>query len=358
MHNHSIVPVIKINTHVIGDGHPVFIVAELSANHEQKFDLAVKTIHAMKEAGADAVKLQTYTPDSMTLDSELPWFQTRKDSIWAGQKLYDLYKKAYTPWNWHEKLQTVAENIGLEFFSTPFDIQAVLQLESIHVPAYKIASFEITDIPLITKVASTGKPVILSTGIAEEEDIQLAVDTCRQAGNNQIALLKCTSAYPSPLKEANLRTIPLMSKKYHTIIGISDHTLGITVPIGAIALGARIIEKHFVLDRKGRGLDREFSLEPDEFKLMVNSVRELEKALGEPTLELTEKMIEGKKSGRSLFAIRNISKGEKLTLENIRSLRPNRGLHPKHLTAILNKKASKNITVGTPLDWDLIDCNS
>ena len=357
MPNLNIVPVIRINTHAIGDDHPVFIVAELSANHEQKFDLAVKTIRAMKEAGADAVKLQTYTPDSMTLDSELPWFQTRKDNIWSGQKLYDLYKKAYTPWDWHEKLQKVARDIGLEFFSTPFDIEAVNQLESIHVPAYKIASFEITDIPLIKRVASTGKPVIFSTGIAEEENIHLAVDTCKQAGNNQLALLKCTSAYPSPLEEANLRSIPLLKERFETVVGISDHTLGITVPIGAVAMGAKIIEKHFILDRKGRGLDREFSLEPDEFQLMVNSVRELEKALGEPTLKLTEKMVEGKKSGRSLFAIKNIPKGEKLTINNIRSLRPNLGLHPKHLPAILNKKASKNITVGTPLDWDLIDLN-
>jgi len=352
------VPEIKINNHIIGGGHPVFIIAELSANHEQNFKLAVKTIHAMKEAGADAVKLQTFTPDSMTLDSDLPWFQTREDSIWAGQKLYDLYKKAYTPWDWHEKLQKIATNIGLEFFSTPFDIQAVNQLESIQVPAFKIASFEITDIPLIKKVASTGKPVIISTGIAEEEDIYLAIETCKQAGNNQIALLKCTSAYPSPFDEANLRAIPVLREKFDAIIGISDHTLGITVPIGAVALGARIIEKHFVLNRKGKGLDREFSLEPNEFKLMVRSVRELEKALGEPTLTLSEKMMQGKKSGRSLFAVHDILKGESLTIENIRSLRPNLGLHPKHLNAVLNKKASKNIAAGTPLDWNLIDLNS
>ncbi len=351
-------PAIKINNHAVGDGHPVFMVAELSANHEQKYDLAVQTIHAMKEAGADAVKLQTFTPDSMTLNSDLPWFQTREDSLWAGQKLYDLYKKAYTPWDWHEKLQKIALNIGLEFFSTPFDIQAVNQLESIQVPAYKIASFEITDIPLITKVASTGKPVIISTGIAEEEDIRLAVETCRETGNNQIALLKCTSAYPSPLEEANLRAIPLLKEKFDTIIGVSDHTLGITVPIGAVAMGAKIIEKHFVLNSQGKSLDRDFSLDPNEFKLMVQSVRELEKALGEPTLNLSEKMMQGRKSGRSLFAVQNIAKGEKLTTDNIRSLRPNLGLHPKYLKTLLNKKASKNIVSGTPLNWDLIDPNS
>lgn len=358
MLNESIVPVIKINNHTIGDGHPVFIIAELSANHEQKYDLAVKTIHAMKEAGADAVKLQTFTPDSMTLDSDLPWFKTREDSLWAGQKLYDLYKKAYTPWDWHKKLQKVAQNIGLEFFSTPFDIEAVNQLDSIHVPAYKIASFEITDIPLIKRVALTGKPVIISTGIAEEEDIRLAVETCRDTGNSQIALLKCTSAYPSPLEDANLRAIPLLKERFKTVVGISDHTLGITVPIGAVAMGAKIIEKHFILDRKGRGLDRQFSLEPDEFKQMVRTVRDLEKALGEPTLKMTAKMLEGKKSGRSLFAISNIKKGEKFTIKNIRSLRPNLGLHPGSINEVLNKKALKNIEPGTPLNWDLIDTNS
>ena len=344
-----------IGNHKIGPGNKTFIIAELSANHEQNYELAVETIHAMKEAGADAVKLQTFTPDSMTLDSDLPWFQTREDSIWAGQKLYDLYKKAYTPWNWHKKLQTIATEIGLEFFSTPFDIQAVNQLESINVPAYKVASLEIMDIPLIEKVASTGKPIILSTGIAEEEDIHLAVETCNQFGNNQIALLKCTSAYPTPLEEANLRAMQSLKEKFETVVGISDHTAGISVPVGAVAMGANIIEKHFILDRKGNGLDKEFSLDPNEFKLMTQSVREIEKALGEPDLTLSEKMKLGKKSGRSLFAIRDICKDEKFTPENIRSLRPNAGLHPKHYHTILNKRAAKNIKAGTPIDWELID---
>ena len=231
------------------DRKKVYIIAELSANHNQDFDIAIRTIQAMKDSGADAVKVQTYTPENMTMDSDKPWFQTRKDSLWAGQKLFDLYKKGATPWDWHEKMQKQANDLGLDFFSSPFDLDAVIRLEGLNVPAYKIASLEITDIPLIRAIARTGKPVILSSGIAEVDDIELALQTIRNEGTHQIALLKCTSAYPTPYSEINLNAIPLIQEKFNVIPGLSDHTLGIAVPVAAVAKGARIIEKHFILDK-------------------------------------------------------------------------------------------------------------
>ena len=345
----------RINNTKINENSKTYFIAELSANHEQNYDLAARTIEAMKKAGADAVKLQTYTPDSLTLDCDKPWFQTRKDSLWAGQKMYDLYKKGMTPYEWHPKLQQVAKDLGLDFFSSPFDLDAVDFLESLDVPAYKIASPEITDIPLIKKCAETGKPVIISTGAATEEDIELAVKTCREAGNNQIALLKCTSAYPTPYNEVNLRLIPKLKERFGTVVGLSDHTLGIEIPIASVVLGARIIEKHFILSRNSNGLDKDFSLEPQEFKAMVDAVRHIEEAMGDGSFKLTPKMETALKFRRSLFAVKDIKKGEKLTPGNVRSIRPGIGMHPKYYYDILGKTAKQDIEKGTPLSWDLID---
>ena len=341
---------IQINDTQIGEQQPVYIIAELSANHEQNLDLAIATIKAMKEAGADAVKVQTFTPDSITLDADQQWFRTREDSLWAGRRLYDLYQEAYTPWEWHAQLKKLVEDLGMDFFSSPFAKSDVDKLETLEVPAYKIASFEISDIPLISYVAQKGKPVIMSTGIAKESDIQLAVETCRKAGNDQLALLKCTSSYPTPMDQVNLATIPTIAQKFETIAGLSDHTLGIEVPLGAVALGAKIIEKHFVLDRNGNGLDKDFSLTPDEFKNMVDSVRKIELAIGSAEITLTEKQEKARVSGRSLFAIQDIEEGDIFTEENVKSLRPALGLHPKYLPDILGKKALVAIERGAPLE--------
>jgi pseudaminic acid synthase len=344
---------ITIGNHKIGDGKPVFIIAELSANHQQDFEIAVKTIKAIKHTGADAIKLQTYTPGTMTLDIDDDMFRSHSP-LWLGMKLFDLYKKASTPWEWHPKLKEIGEAEGLIVFSTPFDKTAADFLEKMHIPAYKIASYEITDIPLIEYVASKGKPVIISTGIATLCDIEEAMNACRRAGNNQVALLKCTSAYPTPLDEVNLRTIPNLKETFKTVVGLSDHTLGIAVPIASVALGAKIIEKHFILDRKLGGPDAAFSLEPQEFKTMVTAIREVEKAIGGVNYGLTETMRKSRKSARSLFAVRDIKTGEILTEENVRSIRPGYGMHPKYLPSLLGKKARKEIKKGTPLSWDMV----
>jgi pseudaminic acid synthase len=345
---------IAIGSRRIGDGFPVFIVAELSGNHLQDFDLAVRTIRAMKEAGADAVKLQTYTADTLTIDSDNEYFRIQKGSLWAGKTLYQLYQEAFTPWDWQPRLRMIAEEAGLVFFSTPFDHTAVDFLEAMDVPVYKIASFEINDLSLIEYAASKGKPMILSTGIATLDDIREALDACRRAGNDRIALLKCTSAYPAPLAEVNLRTLPDMAEKFGTVVGISDHTLGISVPIASVALGAKIIEKHFILDRKLGGPDAAFSLEPAEFAQMVRAVREVETALGTVTYELSEKVRQSRVFARSLFAVKDIRAGEPLTEENVRSIRPGFGMPPKDLPRILGRKAKIDIKRGTPLSWDLV----
>jgi pseudaminic acid synthase len=344
-----------VDNRKIGEDAECFIIAEMSANHCGDFDIAVKTIKAMKKAGADAVKLQTYSPDSMTLDSDKPWFQTRKETIWSGQKLYDLFKKGQTPWEWHTKLQEVAHNEGLIFFSSPFEPEAIDLLEGISVPAYKIASPEINDIPLIRKAAKTGKPIIISSGVAKEEDITLALEVCKEEGNQQIAILKCTSAYPAPLEEINLNAIPFLKEEYNVVAGLSDHTLGITVPVAAVAVGAKILEKHFILDKSLDSVDRTFSLNPNEFKQMVGAVRQAEKALGKPTLEPTEKSILARASMRSLYAIEDIKAGEEITSENIKSLRPNKGLQPKFYNDLIGKIALKDIEKGTPLSFDLFE---
>jgi len=345
---------IKIGNKSIGNNHPVFIIAELSANHLQNFDLAVDTIKAMKESGADAVKLQTYTPDTITIDSDNEYFQINQGTVWDGKTLYQLYQEAYTPWEWQPKFKKIAEELGLIFFSSPFDRTAVDFLEEMNVPAYKVASFEITDIPLIEYIASKGKPVIISTGIATLADIEEAVNACRRMSNDQIALLKCTSSYPAPLEESNLRTIPNLADTFNTVVGLSDHTLCISAPIASVALGAKIIEKHFILDRKMGGPDAAFSTEPAEFKSMVEAIREVEKALGNVNYDLTEKTRKSREFSRSLFVVEDIIAGELLTEENVRSIRPGFGLHPRYLEQIIGKKAKTDIKKGTPLDWAII----
>jgi len=346
---------IKIKNKKIGNNFPVFIIAELSANHLQKFDNAVKIIKAAKEAGADAIKLQTYTPDTITIDCNNEYFQIKQGTLWDGQLLYELYKKAYTPWEWQPKLKEIAESEGLICFSSVFDKTAVDFLEEINVPAYKIASFEITDIPLIKYVASKGKPIIMSTGIATLSDIEEAVNACKRMGNDQIALLKCTSAYPAPLDEINLKTIPNLADTFKMVVGLSDHTLGISVPIASVALGVCIIEKHLTLDRSLGGPDAAFSLEPAEFKAMVKAIREVEKALGEVSYELTEKTKKSRELSRSLFVVKDIKAGEVFTEENIRSIRPGYGLPPKYLKDILGRKAKRDISKGIPFCWYLIE---
>jgi pseudaminic acid synthase len=346
---------IQIGRRLIGDKHPVFIIAELSANHLQDFDLAVRTIKAMKESGADAVKLQTYTPDTITIDCENEYFQIKQGTLWDGKTLYQLYQEAYTPWEWQPELKKLAEDLGLICFSSPFDKTAVDFLEKMNVPAYKVASFEITDIALIEYIASKGKPIIISTGIATLADIEEAINACKRMGNNQIALLKCTSEYPTPLEDVNLKTIPDMVERFGTVVGLSDHTLGISVPIAAVALGSKILEKHFILDRKLGGPDSAFSLEPEEFRAMAKSVRESEKALGDVSYELTEKIKQSREFSRSLFVVEDMDAGEIFTEINIKSIRPGFGLPPKHLGEILGKKANEDIKRGTPLNWSLVE---
>ena len=344
----------KIDNFIINQNSPVFIIAELSANHNGSLETAIETVKAAKRAGANAIKLQTYTPDTITLNSNKPDFVI-KDTIWNGKRLYDLYKEAYTPWHWHKAIFEAAKQEELVCFSSPFDKSAVDFLEELNTPAYKIASFEITDVELIEYVAKTNKPIIISTGIAELEDIELALKTCKSVGNNNIALLKCTSSYPAPIEEANMIMVKDLSKRFGVISGLSDHTIGSTVPIVATTLGAKIIEKHFILDRSIGGPDASFSMNETEFKEMVKAVREAEKAIGNIDYALTEKQKKGKDFSRSLYVSKNITKGEVFTKKNIKSVRPGFGLHPKHLKEIIGKKANTNIEEGTPMQWKLIE---
>jgi pseudaminic acid synthase len=338
----------------IGGNAPVFIIAEMSANHLQDYEKAIKIIKEAANAGADAIKLQTYTPDTMTLNSNKKYFQITQGTIWDGTTLYELYKKAYTPWDWQPKLKEIAEELGLIFFSTPFDKTSVDFLEEMNVDLYKIASFEINDIPLIKEIAKKGKPIIFSNGIAELSDIELAIKTMKYENNEKIAMLKCTSAYPTPIEESNLLTISNIRDTFNIVAGLSDHSQGITVPITSVALGAKIIEKHMCLDRNLGGPDAKFSLEPEEFKLMVKSVREAEKALGKVSYELTEKQLKSKEHSRSIFISKDIKKGEKITEDNIIITRPAFGLHPKYYEEILNKTAKVDIEEGEPLKWSYI----
>ncbi len=323
----------------------VFIIAELSANHNGSIEIAKDTIRAAKRAGADAIKFQTYTADTITLDCDKDDFII-KGTIWEGRKLHELYQEAYTPWEWHAELFETAKEEGLICFSSPFDKTAVDFLETLNCPAYKIASFEITDFPLIEYVASKGKPIILSTGIATKEDIELALETCRNAGNDQIAILKCTSSYPAPIEEANLNMIPDFKQQFNVVVGLSDHTMGSIVPIVATSLGAKIIEKHFILDRNMGGPDATFSMNEQEFTEMVKAVRDAEKALGEVNYNLTPKQISGRDFCRSLYVVKDIKKGEIITEDHVRSIRPGFGSHPKFLPQIINRISQVNYNRG------------
>jgi len=346
--------VIRFGQKKIGNHSPVYIIAELSANHNQEFSQAVDLIHAANEAGADAVKIQTYTPDTLTIDCDNEYFKIGEGTIWEGKNLYSLYKEAYTPWEWQSDLKKIAGNLGLDFFSTPFDFSSVDFLESLDVPAYKVASFEIIDIPLIRKIAQTGKPVILSTGMASLAEIEDAVHVIRKEGNDQIALLKCTSAYPALPEEMNVRTIPHLAQMFDVPVGLSDHSLGISVPVAGVALGACIVEKHFTLSRQMPGPDSAFSLEPPEFKAMVEAIREVEKALGRVCYEVSEHEKASRVFRRSLFVVKDIKKGEFFNEENVRSIRPGFGLAPKYLSWVLTKRAKQNLGRGTPLSRDFV----
>ena len=345
----------KIDGFTINENSPVFIIAELSANHNGSIDTAKETIRAAKRAGADAIKFQTYTPDTMTIDVKGEDFMLSQGTIWDGRYLHDLYQDAYTPWDWHEELFRVAKEENLVCFSSPFDETAVEFLEKLNVPAYKIASFEITDIPLIELVASKGKPIIISTGIAEEKDIELALDACERMGNKNVALLKCTSSYPAPVKEANMLMVRDLAKRFNVITGLSDHTMGSTVPVVATSLGAKIIEKHFILDRSIGGPDSTFSMNEQEFTDMVTAVREAEKALGTIDYSLTEKQKQGRNFARSLYVVKDIAEGGVFTKENIRSIRPGFGLHPKYYSELMGKKAKTALSRGKALSLNDIE---
>ncbi len=348
----------KIGSFEINNNSEVFIIAELSANHNGSLEVAIDTIRAAKRTGANAIKLQTYTADTLTIDCDKDDFIVKSGSIWDGRTFYDLYKEACTPWEWHEELFKVAKEEGLICFSSPFDPTAVKFLEKLKAPAYKIASFEITDIPLIELVASKGKPVIISTGIAGQEDIELALDACKRMGNKDIALLKCTSSYPAPIDEANMVMVKDLAERYGVISGLSDHTMGSTVPIVATCFGAKIIEKHFILDKSIGGPDASFSMDEREFTEMVNAVREAEKAMGKVDYTLTEKQKKGKEFSRSLYVVEDIKVGEVITERNVRSIRPGFGMHPKYLNQLLGQKINSNLEKGSRLSFSFLDKNS
>ena len=340
---------VKIGQFEIAKSKKTFVIAELSANHNHRLDVALDTIKAAKEVGADAIKLQTYTADTITLDCDTEYFKIQHGTIWDGETLHALYQKAYTPWEWHEQLMEYAHSLGLVCFSSPFDPTAVDFLEDLGVPAYKIASPEIFDIPLIRLVASKGKPVIISTGMATLSDIELAVNTCREEGNDQIILLKCTSAYPTPLDEVDLNTIPNLRETFRCEVGLSDHTLGSVVAGAAVALGARVVEKHFILDKSLGGPDAAFSLDPKEFKQLVDTIRNTEKALGTVNYDLSEKKKKIKDFSRSLFISADVKKGDVVTEANVRSVRPGHGLHPKYLPQLLGKTFTQDVKRGVPV---------
>jgi len=359
---------VKIGNCYIGPDDPVYIVAELSANHHHNLDIAQKTIEAIKESGADAVKFQTYTADTLTIDCNNEYFQIKQGTLWDGKTLYDLYKEAYMPWEWQPKLKRIAEELGLICFSSAFDKTSVDFLEEMDVAAHKIASFEITDIPLIEYVASKGKPILISTGIATIEDIEDAVDACRNAGNDQVVILKCTSCYPAKEDQLNLKTITDIAQRFGVNTGFSDHSISTTVPAIAVACGACIIEKHFILDKSQGGPDAVFSLEPAEFKQMVDTVKNIEKAsrkippelakqakvaIGKVSYELSEQANKNRNFCRSLFVVEDIKAGDAITEENVRSIRPGFGLSPEYLKDVLGRVAAKDIKRGTPLSWDL-----
>ena len=342
---------IEINNRSIGPGQPTYIIAEISANHHQDFDRAVELINLAHRAGADAVKLQTYTADTLTIDSDQPEFQINQGTVWDGARLYDLYQKAYTPWEWQPKLKQFANELSMDLFSSPFDATAVDFLETMNVPAYKIASFEIIDVPLLRKVAATGKPVIVSTGMATIDEIQQAIDSLKSHGCDQAALLKCTSAYPAPLETMNLSTITDLGSRFQIPIGLSDHTLASQAPVVSVCLGASIIEKHLTISRYDKGPDSSFSLEPSEFAEMVSAVRQAEKAIGVVHYGPTQSDKKNQAFRRSLFVVEDIQAGEKFTPKNVRSIRPGQGLQPVHFDKVMQSNAAQAIPRGTPLDW-------
>jgi len=346
---------INIQNRKIGENQPVFIIAELSANHNGSLETAIQTIKAAKRAGADAIKFQTYTADTITINSTNSDFKLSQGTIWDGRYLYELYQEAYTPWEWHEQLFQVAKEEGLICFSSPFDKSAVDFLEDLNVPAYKIASFEITDIPLIEYVASKGKPIIISTGIATQADIELALEACFRMKNSNVILLKCTSSYPATIEESNLIMIKDIATRFTVIAGLSDHTMGSTACIVATCLGAKVIEKHFILDRSIGGPDASFSMNEEEFSLMVQAVRDTEKALGEINYNLTPKQIKSREHGRSLYVVEDIKAGEIITEKNVRSIRPAFGLHPKYYAEILGKTVKRDLPKGSRMSLDEIE---
>ncbi|WP_215224738.1 pseudaminic acid synthase [Echinicola shivajiensis] len=343
----------RIGNYKIDSDSSVFIIAELSANHNGSLETALETVKAAKRAGADCIKLQTYTADTITINSKKPDFLIQ-GTIWEGKNLYELYQEAYTPWEWHKAIFEAAKSEGLLCFSSPFDPTSVDFLESLNVPAYKIASFEITDIPLIEYVASKGKPVIISTGIATEEDIRLALDACRRMGNDDLALLKCTSSYPAPINEANMVMVKDIAERFGVISGLSDHTMGSTVPVVATCFGAKIIEKHFILDRSIGGPDASFSMNEEEFAQMVKAVREAESAIGLVSYELTDKQKKGRDFSRSLYVVEDIKEGDLITEKNVRSIRPGFGLHPKFFKEVINQKAVRYVEKGERFSMNII----
>ena len=343
----------KIADRKVGKENPIFIIAEMSCNHLQKYEYAEKIVREAAKAGADAIKLQTYTADTMTINSNNKYFQLQ-GTIWEGKNLYQLYEEAYTPWEWQPKLKKLTEELGLIFFSSPFDKTSVDFLEKMDVPVYKLASYEIQDIPLIKYIAEKKKPVIFSTGMARLSDIELALDTFRENGTEEIAMLKCVSAYPTPIEDMNLKSIQNIDQTFDVVAGLSDHTMGITVPVVSVALGAKIIEKHLTLDRAYGGPDAPFSLEPSEFKEMVKAVRDAEKAIGKVTYELNEKQLRSGEMGRSIFVVKDMKAGEVFTEENIRVIRPGQGMEPKYYESIMGQKAKVDIERGTPLQREFV----
>lgn len=338
----------------IGPSEPVYIIAEVSANHNQNYDQAVRLLEVAKNSGADAVKIQTYTADTITLNAHTPHFQVGGGTIWDGRTLYDLYQEAYTPWDWQPKLKAIADQLGITLFSSPFDHSAVDFLESMQVPAYKVASFELVDLPLLRKIASTGKPVIASTGMASLAEIDEAVRTLRESGASEIALLRTNSGYPAPPEEMHLRTIPHLAQAFDLPTGLSDHTLGISASVAAVALRACILEKHITLSRSEPGPDSAFSLEPDEFAAMIAAMRETEKLLGQVHYGVSAKEKASRVFRRSLFVSQPIKAGEAFTLENVRSVRPAHGLHTRYLEQVMGRVAIRDLEMGTPLSWDLV----
>lgn len=345
---------ICIDGKMIGEGYPAYIIAEMSANHLQDFNRAKRIILAAKEAGADAIKLQSYRPDTITIDCQGEEFMATKGSLWEGKNLYQLYETAYMPWEWHGELFEYADEIGITIFSSPFDFTSVELLEKLNVPAYKIASYEILDIPLIKKVAKTGKPIILSTGIASLADIERAVNICHEEDNENIAILKCVSQYPTPYSDLNLRTIPNMQETFDCVVGLSDHSMGSAVDVAAVTLGASIIEKHLTLCREDGGADGAFSMEPEEFAQMITDIRNIEQALGKCTYTLTEVQKRGKKNARSLYVVEDVKAGEPFTEKNIRSIRPGKGIPTWYLDDIIGKNAAVDIKRGTSMKWEYV----